>query len=151
MRNQHNGCLGATTRGSELGLVECKTRHATPHTPEDEASSGNLVAECRQCCHVAIVHVREQRLGSEGEIACCAANRKAMSLTSAIRLLVRKDLCEALLLLLPSMIKTLACLPYHEHVLSLILARCSVRGDSLGWRVQLAYNILQLCGTHTAV
>jgi len=54
----------------------------------DEMSSGE-VAECRQCYHVAIVHVREQRLGSEGEIAYCAANRKAVSLTSAIRLLVR--------------------------------------------------------------
>lgn len=43
---------------------------------------------------------------------------------------------------------------YHEQVLSLILARSPsasfgpwVWGDLLGWGSQIAYGILQLCGT----
>jgi hypothetical protein len=49
--------------------------------------------------------VDSKQAASDGEITYCSANGEALSLTSAFRLLVRKDvLCKALLLLLPGLI-----------------------------------------------
>ena len=73
-----------------------------------------------------------KQAASDDEITYCSANGEALSLTSAARLLVRKDVCKALLLLLPGLIADTYLSIYQEQALSLILEILRYEATRLG-------------------
>lgn len=82
--------------------------------------------------------VDSKQAASDGEITYCSANGEALSLTSAFRLLVRKDvLCKALLLLVVAWPDCKHLPVHHKQALSLILAILRYEATRLGGVLRL--------------